>query len=385
VNSQAQRELSLQKSGRIPSLDGLRAVSILMVVLLHTLQRFQVSRYWYLFGNGATGVYIFFVISGFLITSLLLREHGKYGTICLKSFYLRRGFRILPPAYAYVAFVGILVLIGKLTISRSNVFSALFFYSDYTDQAWVLQHFWTLAIEEQFYLIWPLVLMLCLKYRGRSAAIKVSIAVILICPLIRIATYLLDQRFFHHHTSGGNFQGRADSLMFGCLVAMLSGSSAFERVYTRASRFWWLYPIILLFFSGALEIRFGDYWDYPIGYTLNGICIAMFLLWCVRNPASFVGKCLNWTPVVQIGVLSYGIYIWQQVFLNPHNGSVFGSAIVDRFPFSYLALILTVLTSYFLVEQPSLRLRDRVESCLGLSRKSRERTVTGGRSGVEAT
>ena len=106
---------------RIPSLDGLRALSIFLVVALHTIQRYSahhdVATVWYGIFNSSTGVLIFFVISGYLITRLLLNDHRKRGSISLRGFYFRRAMRILPPLYAYVA---VLLILGGPAISRSR-------------------------------------------------------------------------------------------------------------------------------------------------------------------------------------------------------------------------------------------------------------------------
>jgi peptidoglycan/LPS O-acetylase OafA/YrhL len=350
-------------SKRIPSLDGLRAVSIILVILLHTLQRINVARpvgkYWYVLGNGATGVYIFFVISGFLITNLLLSEQERSGTINLRRFYIGRVFRILPPAYCYVAVVAIVACFGKVEVTKANILSVLFFAGNYTRLSWPLNHFWTLSIEEQFYLIWPGVLLMVLKHRGRVAAARVGIAVIVVCPLVRIATHFWGGPYLRY-INGISFQGRADALMFGCVAALLSGNVSFERLYLGASRYWWWFVVILMVFSGGLEAWLGTYWDYPVGYTLNGVCISVVLLWCVRNPESVVGRCLNHKSVVLVGILSYSIYIWQQLFLNPNNGTVFGSSVVGSLPVSYISILLAASLSYFVVERPSLRLRDMV-------------------------
>jgi peptidoglycan/LPS O-acetylase OafA/YrhL len=182
---------------RIPSLDGLRALSIFLVLALHSLQRLEVttpvSFLWAGIFNGGTGVFIFFVISGYLITSLLLREHEKRGSISLRGFYFRRAMRILPPLYVYVGVLLLLGLVDRLPVFRLDIVSALFFFHDYAlSRMWPLEHFWSLSIEEQFYLIWPLLLLYCLRFpgpEGRWKASKIAIAIILVSPLIRVFSH----------------------------------------------------------------------------------------------------------------------------------------------------------------------------------------------------
>jgi len=351
---------------RIPSLDGLRALSIFLVIALHTIQRYSlthhVSRVWYGIFDGGTGVFIFFVISGYLITSLLLREQQKRGSISLRGFYLRRAMRILPPLYAYVAVLLLLGWAGRLAVTKVDVISALFFFHNYAHGSmWSLEHFWSLSIEEQFYLIWPFVLLYCLRrpgLAGRLTAGKIAIVVIAISPLIRVLSFRLHNPYLHNNSG---FHMRADSLMFGCVIALLQDTPFFERIYQAATRIWWLPPAVILL-SDLIGARFQNYWQYPFGYTICGAAIAIFLLWCVRNPSSFVGRLLNARPVMHIGVLSYSIYLWQTLFLHEASNSVFGPslAFVNTFPGNWIAILLVAELSFYLVEQPSLRLRNRL-------------------------
>ena len=353
---------------RIPSLDGLRALSIFLVMALHTLQRFNLTHHvpllWFAIFDGDTGVFIFFVISGYLITSLLLHEQQKRGSISMRSFYFRRAMRILPPIYLYIAVLLVLGWAGRLVVTNIDVFSALFFFHNYatTSSMWSLEHFWTLSVEEQFYFIWPCILYYCLRHwpgvAGRMAAAKVAIAVILISPVIRMVSFALPIGYLHH---SGMFHMRADSLMFGCVAALLQGTPLFERVYSYATKIWWIPPAVI-FLSDCLQARFQNYWELPVGITVCGTAIAFFLLWCVRNPSSVVGRVLNARPIMHIGVLSYSIYVWQTLFLHHNNVTVFGPSLrfISTFPGNWLAILVVAEISYYLVEQPSLRLRNRL-------------------------
>ena len=353
---------------RIPSLDGLRALSIFLVMALHTIQRLNMTHHvpliWYAIFDGDTGVFIFFVISGYLITSLLLHEQQKRGSISMSSFYFRRAMRILPPIYFYVAVLVLLGWAGRLAITRIDIVSALFFFRNYATHLsmWSLEHFWTLSVEEQFYFLWPWVLYYCLRRRpglaGRITAAKVALVVIAVSPIIRVVSYRLPIPYLHQN---GMFHMRADSLMFGCVAALLQGTPLFERIYAFATRIWWIPPAVI-FLSDCLQARFGNYWQLPIGITVCGIAIAFFLLWCVRNPSSVVGRVLNARFVVHIGVLSYSIYVWQTLFLHHNNASLFGSPlkVVSTFPGNWIAVLLVAEFSYHLVEQPALRLRNRL-------------------------
>ncbi|HTW48589.1 MAG TPA: acyltransferase [Acidobacteriaceae bacterium] len=363
---------------RIPSLDGLRALSILMVMLLHSLQKLSqthhVAKAWYVAGNGGLGVFIFFVISGYLITTLLLREFDRSGRISLRRFYFRRALRILPPVYVYIAVIVMLALAGKFVLTRLNIVSAMFFFANDVRRPWAMDHLWSLAIEEQFYLLWPSVLLLCLRRGGRATAARFALLVIVCCPFLRIAGY----EFFgrgHRMLIESSLFSRADSLMFGSFVALGAGTPKFERLFARANRVWWLFPIVLFLVSSPLEALYGTHWTNPVGSSLNGVCVGFLLLWVIRNHTSWVGRCLNWGPVVKIGVLSYSLYIWQQLFLNSSSPEVFGHSILDQVPVCFVFLAGAAAFSYYLIETPSLRWRSRIEARFAAPVKSGTVTV----------
>lgn len=222
------------KSGtvRIPSLDGLRAVSITMVILghgLHAMPQNWPARWPLLFGviaNGGLGVSVFFVISGFLITSLLLKEEGQNGSISLRSFYVRRFFRIVPPFYAYLSCLLLLSVLGWISVGRGSFLAALCFVKDYnyltTD--WWTVHSWSLSIEEQFYLLWPAALAL-LK---RNTATKVAVWIVAAGPITHVVSHI----FFHQIGPREifMFQIRADALMIGSLLALYEGTLLLDKV-----------------------------------------------------------------------------------------------------------------------------------------------------------
>ncbi len=357
---------SIQRPRHIPSLDGLRALSVMLVIVLHTLLRHSLYKFipfpLRLIGNGALGVFIFFVISGYLITTLLLREQDKTGAISLKSFYLRRAFRILPPLYAYVLFLAVLGATGHLPgMNRRELISALTLTRNYSTHVslWAMEHLWSLCIEEQFYILWPTTLVLCLLHRsdaaGRRRATRIALALLIAEPFIRVIFFLCHSRF----ANTGMFHMQADGLMFGALGALQQGHPRFERIYARVTRRPWLLPVLIFLVLNALTVRFQNYWDLPVGFTINGFLILMWLLWLVRNPASLQGRLFNQPAVAWVGRLSYSLYIWQTFFTHPLNVEVFKSdAWWINFPLSWLWIFCVAVVSYYAIEQPALRLRD---------------------------
>jgi peptidoglycan/LPS O-acetylase OafA/YrhL len=145
--------------GRIPSLDGLRAVSIILVIASHAIQGTHSFVFRLFFLHSDLGVRVFFIISGFLITSLLLRERAETGRISLPLFYIRRTLRILPPFVLFVGVVAIFNAFGIIQVPPGNWIYALTYTMNFDTHApWVLGHLWSLSVEEQFYLLWPLVM-----------------------------------------------------------------------------------------------------------------------------------------------------------------------------------------------------------------------------------
>jgi peptidoglycan/LPS O-acetylase OafA/YrhL len=175
--------------GRIPSLDGFRALSIMLVLLEHLCgtvgfpQDNIIFKYLGDFGN--LGVRIFFVISGFLITSLLLEESERNGQISLRSFYFRRILRIFPAAYSFIAAIWVASAIGLLNVGVADFVSACTYTMNYLHpRNWNLAHLWSLSIEEQFYILWPFALCLA----GKRRAMMIAVFVLILSPCVRIAS-----------------------------------------------------------------------------------------------------------------------------------------------------------------------------------------------------
>ena len=314
-------------------------MSISLVLLAHSVPTNQWNRFvWKVIGNGDLGVSIFFVISGFLITSLLLKEHSKTGQISLRAFYMRRAFRILPPFYAFLFILMLLRTVDLLDFSLQGWTSAFVFLRDYwTSPDWWTGHTWSLSIEEQFYFLWPA----CLALAGLAKSGKIAVALIVASPAVRVVCHLLlpnvgwqEQLMFHM---------RMDSLMIGCAVALFYEHLQFK---------WrWIAPaaIFLFVLSPYLRTRFHGYYLLPFGYSLDNLAIAYLLLYVVRNPDSVFGRVFNCAAVAHVGVISYSLYLWQQFFLGRLH---FPSGVIGAFCAAEL--------SWRIIEKPALRLRDKV-------------------------
>jgi peptidoglycan/LPS O-acetylase OafA/YrhL len=175
---------------RLPSLDGLRAVSIALVIGSHAIGMFGVPPWLQpltFIINGGLGVRIFFCISGFLITYLLLQERKRTGSIDLKSFYVRRALRIVPANYLFIAVLVAISLAGWIKIPTCNLLTAITYTKNYGCGGPLEGHLWSLAVEEQFYLLWPFAVVCCSAPR----ALTIACLLCLIAPISRAAEYLL--------------------------------------------------------------------------------------------------------------------------------------------------------------------------------------------------
>ena len=159
--------------------------------------------------------------------------------------------------------------------------------------------------------------------------------------------------------------------MFGCLVALLQGMPKFEAVYRAATRTWWWAPAVIVG-CNLLSARYGNMFDLTVGFTVSGVAIAVFLLWCTRNAGSAVGRVLNAGPVAWVGVLSYSIYLWQTLFLHSGNEGVFAPwGWLGRFPVNWVGFMGMAVFSYYCVERPTLRLRGETVRRLRVYRERR--------------
>ena len=347
---------------RIPSIDGFRAFSIALVIAGHIFNRIggrtHVNPWWRLIGNGGYGVFIFFVISGYLITTLLLREHEKSSSINLARFYYRRTFRIIPPLYFYIAFVALSASLSGLHPYSREVLTALTFTRnlDFKSHQFMFEHFWSLCIEEQFYLLWPVLLLLTLTRKGKSSAENLALVLIVCAPIFRLATFVLINNQLKRHFIYMMLPAQMDALMFGCWAALGQQQIRWESIYHRAEKFVWILPVWFLLISNYLRIRLGPSYFLTVGQTLDGFCVVFFLIWCIRNPKSSAGRLLNWGPIVHIGLISYSIYIWQTWFLHPDNPTRLATL-----PWSLLFILGAAEFSWHVIERFSRVARDRWE------------------------
>jgi peptidoglycan/LPS O-acetylase OafA/YrhL len=338
----------------IPSLDGIRAVSIALVLLAHVAGTRNAPHFLDHFVQvGNLGVRVFFEISGFLITTLLLRELSTQGRISLPDFFLRRGFRIFPACYCYIAIIGVLALIGVVQLKAGDMLHAVTYTMNYhTDRGWYLNHLWSLAVEEQFYLIWPLVICLV----GWRRSIYVAAAVLFLVPFIRLFMWW-EFSPLPPAAYTRQFQAVADGLATGCLLAACYNWLGRNKLYMAllSSRFFFLIPAVGLTLA-LMSFRIHPDLYYVAGQSAVNILIALCIDRCVRFPGTLVGRGLNTPPMAFLGALSYSLYLWQEPFLNSHDES----PVLTAFPWNLGIALLAAVASFYLIEKPFLKLKARL-------------------------
>lgn len=333
---------------RIPSLDGFRAISIILVLIAHSrLSTGFPARYEDLARHGAVGVTVFFVISGFLITWLLLTEQKNKGYINLKRFYINRCFRILPVFLLYTLFVFYWNHKENIDLKNTDLLHVLTFTVNFQeDRNWYTGHFWTLSIEEQFYIFWPVILILFNKH------LKTTLYLLIIYSCIsRVIAYKFSVIAIITLTPFFNY---SDAIFVGAL----GGIIFFENPVICKKTIFNSYPAQLLaVFLICVFVYCSGYGKLakvalPFGNLIISTSILFLLFSYIRPSNSIVYKFLNSRFIVHIGILSYSIYIWQQFFVVGKYGW-------RIFPLSILVIYVVSLISYYLWEKSFLTMKKK--------------------------
>ena len=360
------RPQRLRRLPHLAPLDGLRALAVSAVLAFHTGASWAVG--------GFLGVDLFFVLSGFLITTLLVLEWQRRGRISLRRFYARRALRLLP---AVLLMCVVLLIIGPVatgTDARNALWKGVagttFYFANW-QQAFappnpfaltLTDHTWSLAIEEQFYLVWPPLLLTIFWWARRrgvdplTTALRVALALAAVSALLRLALWhgasSIPRLYFGTDT-------RADSLLIGSALGLAYVTGRLERARS------WLPPlaplallVILVIFGFA---HHDDAWLYLGGLTAIALLVAALIGGLALAPTGPVGRLFSLAPLVFIGRISYGIYLWHWPifrYLHPEElGLRWG-------PTQWVRIVVTLAVatlSFFLIERPMLRLRHRFE------------------------
>lgn len=346
-------------------LDGLRCISILLVIISHAG-----------FGHivpGGLGVTIFFFISGYLITYLLLSEHHKSGEINLYKFYLRRFWRLLPPVLVFISAASILVYLVNHRLPVDQLAASLLYFANYYK---IFFHFdmianiapspfnilWSLAIEEHFYLLFAPLLALTIRTKGY---IKIVLLFLFLPLIIRVSSVeifpdLLKEGGYCYSAT----ETRIDSIAFGCFLAIVSFYNSFawlSAAFKRLPTFWISTALLLL----TLLIR-NQYFRETIRYTIQNIAILGIIGSILMSSNPFIltiKKILSCQIFVHLGKLSYSLYLYHWLSLIITTLTYGKDLLTWRWQICYwiLTFIFTYI-SYFIVEIPTLKFRRRFGS-----------------------
>lgn len=358
----------LTEGKKLLSLDGLRAISIIFVLIAH----FYIGNYYIDNSHiGVIGVHIFFVISGFLITTLLLKEKLNLGTINLKKFYIRRFFRIIPVVYLFILVLFILNYFFNLNIIDNSFYTSLSFTKNYPisnrGDDWWSSHLWSLSVEEQFYIIFSFFIS--------SLSIKsYKKLVLLLIPVITIAQFIIQNseyvgilytnRILHIliNVISIIFNDGIKVILIGSYLACIyfesSSSRFFNFDYINKNKF-----STLILFTLAIIFGISTYHFFKVPYLPDIIFsfIIGYVIILNLNDNNIFSKFLNNKVIFKIGVLSFSLYIWQQLFTHKQpwkDTFLYG----DSKFFNLISLLMVSLISYYFYEIKFLKIRDKFKA-----------------------
>ncbi len=332
--------ISPKKLGYIPALDGLRAIAVFLVMLLHA--HFQLGR------NGSLGVDIFFALSGFLITTLLLEEHTSNGRISLKGFYIRRTFRLFPALYFMLLIVWLYAIFFALKSFKPIILDEIFASSIYMHNisyVWgcksiILGHTWSLGVEEQFYFIWPLVLIIALRFFSVN---KLLFMLLFFIPFIWVIKVLNFVPILHGLIH--------ESLFIGCLFALLRWTGKVSGLPNPIV----ILSFLLLLIVGILPLSFYQTLFHNNLRSIAGLVTMFVILGLVENPNSILNRLLSARIFVYLGKISYALYLWHlPVFrwFSWHSTLPPAIAFISKFAITFVLAIV----SLELIEKRSVRI-----------------------------
>ena len=317
---------------RIPTLDGWRGIAILMVIFGHFAPRDNQN-----YVIGLQGVGIFFVLSGYLITTNVVREQERTGSVDLRGFYVRRFFRLMPCAWAMLS----IMLLMRIVDFR-ELASCVFFYRNFLThpRTGITSHFWSLSIEEQFYLAWPWALTLLPKWRARWVSIALA------CAFAMFRFFTLESIF---PANGLWTPFWADALLVGCFFALTPKIPKLPP---------WAFAVTAIAVSAC--VHFFDGIPPFSEYILIGWMIHTTALGGI--PAA--QRILNWNLIARVGVMSYALYVWQTPFSGAPHSTPMSMAL------TLFSLMLVTVGTFYLIETPSRRLGVRIASMNRRSHKT---------------
>jgi len=341
----------------IKGFDSLRAISIIFVMITHLgLEKYvkdnfpSINTNIFSLINGSTGVRIFFVLSGFLITSILLSEKIRKGNINFRIFYIRRFLRLLPPLIIFFSTVYMLMKLGYIWHSRNALlFSFFYLYNFVPNQYYTgeLGHTWSLAVEEQFYFTWPFIIN---YVTNNKKLIFLGLWIIVLCALFAYS--------YPHINSLKNYKPirwffpAVGPIILGCILATVNNiyPARLEAIISNNK-------LILIF---GLIIFISPIHPFAvmkkISFLIQSFGVCLFLIWIYYNQESILTNFLENRLLSYIGKISYGLYLYQGIFLRTGPSGILA---IQQFPLNIFLTFIVAIVSYEFIERPILRHKKR--------------------------
>lgn len=342
--------IRVERSGtqRLPKLDFLRAVSAGIVIAYH---------YGFSSIPAGFGVMTFFVISGFLITFLLLKENERTGTVSLKDFYIRRSLRIFPAFYVYWAIALAALLVRHAHVIWPQVICSFFYLGNYYQglhgyPSSLFSHTWSLGVEEQFYILWPGVFVLFRRsLNGLMRGLMVAIGCLWMYRAVLQYSGVSDPYLYTA------FETRVDAILVGCLLAIALYTGAAAGFVQQARRARWIpVTLVLLGMSLLWWPQYSVNYKYAYGFAIDSALLGILIL----QLTSVDGwKWMDEGPIAYLGRISYSTYLYQQIVL-PILRPLLPESV--RLVGCFVGIWVVAAVSYELVEKPFLKLKKRFET-----------------------
>jgi peptidoglycan/LPS O-acetylase OafA/YrhL len=348
---QCSEKMNYTNPKRNTSIDGLRGISIILVLVDHFLyysDKAILNPLISFFINSKNGVDLFFIISGFLITNILLKEYLNVGCINIASFYIKRAFRILPALYFLIFVYFILSILNLINVPYSNILSSILLVTQFNRVHWEFFHFWSLSVENIFYILFPILLN---KYQlfDYHNIFYYSIIFVSFLPFFR---YLL---YTQTNLSVFNIFFRCEGLIFGVLIALRSHyefPKYFNKKLLLVFIFITSFLIIYKIFQPFKNIIILDFIlkQYLTIFIVFLLAILFYLVKDLKK--GFIFSILNNSILTFVGMISYSIYLWQQIFFSKSEIFHFENNI-----YRFLCIFLISLFSYYFIESPFIKFK----------------------------
>jgi len=344
-------------------LDGWRAIAVIAVLLDHTPPLQSIFLRHHLQARGGQGVFMFFAISGFLICSRLLEEEARRGRISPRNFYVRRAFRILPAAVVYLLVIALLGKAGAIRFSPGSWRAALLFYENYwglfatpTTPSWQTGHFWSLSVEEHFYLLLPGILLLFPRARKIVLLLLACVSIGWLSVFLYTASDAKLRQFWLPRT-----EFSLSALLIAAMVAIALRSPAVKARAVRWLSPWWVCGVaaVAAYYDSSWGSRGHLWFEIVVGRVLlNPLVVVATVL----HPMNWITRLLETAPLKFVGRISYSLYLWQQLFLI--RTTVYPGAIrvLQRPGVGTACAVVCAVASYYLIETPMIRLGRRFQA-----------------------